>query len=71
MSAFALNSQEDLTNFTKKTTKKQQETIKFFHVEQHNTIAKLANRIYFPEWIFSGLTAVWISLSVSLHMFIQ
>lgn len=36
MSALALNSQEDLTNFTKKNQNKQQETIKFFHVEQHN-----------------------------------
>lgn len=69
MSAFALNPQEDLTNFTKK--HKNKETIKFLRVEQHNTIAKLANQIYFPEWIFSGLTAVWISLSVSLHVFIQ
>lgn len=46
-------------------------TIFFFCVEQHNTIQKLANQIYFHEWISSELTAMWISLCVSLHIFFQ
>lgn len=34
-------------------------------------IPKLANQMYFPEWISRKLTAVCISLSVSLHTLVQ